>query len=158
MRYEDVVRDFALRTQANLRAIERLRAQGEEVYEATQLINSTLGLLVFPREEYVDRIPAIPLAELRAQGWPVPDVTPNFKQVKDLRELARYLRNAISHFNVAFPADGTNELRLLRVWNTDPRSRTKTWEAVLTLEDLRELTHRFADLLISDVCVKDSAR
>ena len=151
MRYEDVIKDFARRTQANLRAIERLREAGHEVYEATQLINSTLGLLVFPKEEYFDRIPETPLDELVAEGWPVPTVTGRFEQVSDLRQLIRYLRNAIAHFNIDFPGDGTNELRQLRVWNTPSRgSKTKTWEAVLTLEQLRALTHRFVDLLLDD--------
>lgn len=63
MIYEDVVRDFALRIQKNLDAIDRLRAKGaSEVYEITQLINSTLGLLIFLQQEYVDRIPRTPLS------------------------------------------------------------------------------------------------
>ena len=54
MIYQDVIRDFAERTRANLRAIERLGTEGVEAYETTQLLNSMLGLLVFPREEFIE--------------------------------------------------------------------------------------------------------
>ena len=84
MMYEDVVADFAQRTRTNLRALERLRAQGHEVFEVTQLINSMLGLLVFPREEFVGRIPRIPLADLSTQGWPVPKGRRGFAPAEDV--------------------------------------------------------------------------
>ena len=65
---EDVVRDFGERTKRNLCVIEHLREQGCEVYETTQLINSMLGLLVFPREEYLSRIPKTTFTELVRAG------------------------------------------------------------------------------------------
>ena len=148
MMYEDVVADFAKRTQKNLHALEQLQEQGGEVFEVTQLINSMLGLLIFPREEFVGRIPEKPLAELKMEGWPVPNVRPGFPQVSNLNELVRYLRNAISHFNIEFFGDGHNEIRTIRVWNTCPRSRKKTWEADLGLNDLRAIAERFTQLLI----------
>ncbi len=48
MMYKEVIQDFARRTRKNLEAIDRLHAEGRQVYEVTQLVNSTLGLLVFP--------------------------------------------------------------------------------------------------------------
>jgi len=150
MQYEDVIRDFARRTQSNLEAINRLKDSGHDVYEATQLINSMLGLLVFPKEEYFNRIPTVPLSELEAKGWPVPRVTGDFAQVTDLRHLIRCLRNAIAHFNIEFPGDGTNELRQLRVWNTRKQGKQKTWQAELTLDELADITNRFIQLLLAD--------
>jgi len=102
MMYEDVIRDFAERTRLNLRAIERLETDGHDVYEVTQLVNSTLGLLVFPQQEFVDRIPETPLTELVRDGWPVPTVRRGADRVNNLNQLIRYLRNAIAHFNIQF--------------------------------------------------------
>ncbi len=65
MMYEEVVSDFAKRTKANLEALEGLKAEGKQVFELTQLVNSTLGLLVFPQQEYVDSIPCTSLSELQ---------------------------------------------------------------------------------------------
>jgi len=147
MMYEDVIRDFAERTRKNLRAIEHLLADGEEVYEVTQLVNSMLGLLVFPREEFIDRIPETSLIDLKRKGWPIPKVRSGFPQISNLKELVRYLRNAIAHFNIEFIGDGTNQIRLLRVWNIN-RMGAKTWEADLGLSDIRGIAERFTGLLL----------
>jgi hypothetical protein len=146
MMYEDIVADFAWRTQQNLRAIETAEQNGTCVFETTQLINSMLGLLVFPREEFVDRIPKTPLTQLRSEGWPVPRVRPGFTQASDLAELVRYLRNAISHFNLEFRGDSENRISGVRVWNI--RRGEKTWEADLQLDELRGIAERFTELLV----------
>lgn len=151
MKYEDVVRDFARRTLLNLRTIEAARAQGAPgAFETTQLINSTLGLLVLPRERYIDHIPETPLDELEAKGWPIPKVVGDFPNVAHLRQLITKLRHAVAHFNLEFPSDGTDEIRLLRVWNTDPRSKQTTWKAEFSATDLRLLVERFAELLLEN--------
>ena len=147
MMYDDIVADFARRTRINLRALEQLREQGHEVFEVTQLVNSMLGLLVFPREEFVGRIPKIPLANLRAEGWPVPTTRSGFPEAADLNELVRYLRNAISHFNIQFVGDGHDQIRTIRVWNHN-RAGVKTWEADLGLPDLHAIAERFTDMLL----------
>ena len=50
--YEDVIADFAKRTEANLQTIRRLAKEGgaTPAFEVTQLVNSMLGLLVFPQQ------------------------------------------------------------------------------------------------------------
>ena len=147
MLYEAVVADFADRTRQNLRALEELQTQGHRVFEVTQLVNSMLGLLVFPREEFVGSIPKIRVAELQAQGWPVPKTRPGFPEVPDLNELVRYLRNAISHFNIEFIGDGHGQISVIRVWNNS-LSGERTWEADLGVEELRGIAERFVDLLL----------
>ena len=164
MMYEDVVRDFALRTKKNLQIIERLRRDGSEPYEVTQLVNSMLGLLVFPQQEYIDSIPRTPLAELASAGWPIPTVRGSFAQPDDLNQLIRYLRNAIAHFNIKFVGDGQNNIAGIRVWNMAPVKdkngrmqrdsegriiARKNWEAELGVAELRGIAERFIDLLLS---------
>jgi hypothetical protein len=151
MMYEEIIRDFARRTRKNLAVIDRLHAEGHEVYEVTQLVNSTLGLLVFPQQEYVAQIPPTLLAELERDGWPIPKVKGRFHQVKDLNQLIRYLRNAIAHFNIRFIGDGQNEISFLQVWNED-RGK-KTWEAELSVSDLRGIAERFIKLLLDEADV-----
>jgi len=145
--YEEKIRDFAERTRANLRAIEQRKAEGHEAYEVTQLVNSMLGLLVFPQQRYVDKIPHTSLEELEQQGWPIPSVREGFQQVENLNQLVRHLRNAIAHFNVDFIGDGKNEVKFLHVWNTNPRG-LRTWEAELSVSDLQGIAERFIELLL----------
>jgi hypothetical protein len=153
MMYEEVIRDFAQRTQKNLQAIEYLlkeRKEGRdvpEVFETTQLVNSTLGLLVFPQQQFVDDIPETPINELKEMGWPVPKVCSGFPQVEDLNQLIRYLRNAIAHFNIRFIGDGQNQISFIKVWNC--RDNKKTWEAELSVSDLQSITEKFIELLLS---------
>jgi hypothetical protein len=148
MEYENVVLDFARRTRQNLtfvRQAARDTAQGgthprSDVYEVTQLINSMLGLLVFPQQRYFDAIPETPLPELVSQGWPMVKASAGFPDVATLRDVLRYLRNAIAHFNVEFLAP-SGTLEGIRVWNT--HKGEKTWQAELSLHQLDQLTDRF---------------
>lgn len=147
-----VVQDFAQRTQANLDAIRRLRAEGQPVYEVTQLMNSLLGLLVFPKEKFFEVLPNMPLNQLKREGWPVPVISGPYRQARNLKQLIRFLRNAVAHFNIEFlpapghPEDLPPEITGLRVWNT--YEGAKTWEATLSLEDLQGITERFLALVI----------
>ena len=150
MEYQHLIEDFARRTRDNLRRLNALKASGVEVYEVTALVNSMLGLLVFPQQRYVDSIPETPIDELANQGWPIPSVDENFPQVPNLRQLVRHLRNAISHFNVEFFADSSGQIAGLIVWNVDLRSNRTTWKARLSVSDLDAIAHRFIALILRE--------
>lgn len=87
MEYQNVVKDFARRTRQNLDLLRNIQKQHPEleIYEVTQLVNSMLGLLVFPQQQYIRDVPAIPLDELACQGWPIPKVRGSYPQVSDLQ-------------------------------------------------------------------------
>jgi hypothetical protein len=150
MEYGNLIRDFAQRTRENLKALRALQESqpDREVYDVTQLINSMLGLLVFPQQRYMNGIPAIPLEELAREGWPIPKVVGDYPQVQDLKQMIRYLRNAISHCNLEFVSDEEHQICGLVVWNTDPRTESTTWKAELTVKDIEKITHRFIERLL----------
>lgn len=145
----DEIREFVKRTRDNLEAIRDLKkgVSKTEVWEFTQLINSMLGLLVFPRERYVDNIPKIPLSVLRDRGWRIPKVVEGFSDPGDLSVLFRLLRNSVAHCNIEFLTDSDRQLNGLRVYNKD-NSGKKTWLAEISKEDLEDLTNRFVSLLL----------
>lgn len=140
---EKLVEAFAIRTRVNLEHIDEMRRDGKDVYDVTQLINSCLGLLVFPQQRYKNGIRKLSLRECEAEGWPIPKVTGNFREVSDLSDLIRYLRNAISHFNIELLPNAQNNIAGLKVWNTN--NGKKTWEAELSIEDLRKLVLKFSE-------------
>lgn len=152
MMYGEVVRDFATRTRINLELVRShcdelpTDTDGARGYEVTQLINSMLGLLVFPQQGYIDLIPKTPLQELEEQGWPKIRPSGEFAPVSDLNTLVRYLRNAISHFNLEFLESG-GQISGVRVWNIAPRKKERNWEAELTIEELEDITTRFLEML-----------
>ena len=152
MNYQDLVRDFARRTRVNLETLRVLKETRPdiELYEVTQLVNSMLGLLVFPQQRFYEHVPKIPLSDLADLGWPIPRVEGNYPQVKDLRELVRFLRNAISHCNLEFLADSNEQINGLIVWNTNPRTGQTTWKARLSIEDIEKITDKFIQLLLEE--------
>lgn len=147
MNYLDPITDFAFRTKQNLETIERLNRNSYTVFEVTQLINSCVGLLIIPQQEYWNRIPQKPIAELINEGWCVPEVYEDFPQVNDLRKLMRYLRNAIAHFNIRFESDNKDQLSKLILWNVNPDTNRTNWKVQLGISDLKILLYKFLDVL-----------
>jgi len=124
MEYQNLVRDFATRTLKNLEAVEAAATQDREaeLYEVTQLINSMLGLLVFPEQKYLNNIPRTSIEDLRSQGWPVPAMKGTPPHADNLRDLVRCLRNGISHFNLEFTSDG-HVLTGIKIWTCETDSQ-----------------------------------
>ena len=147
--HEQFIIDFAKRTRANLEFIEAAEKDSQSVFEVTQLANSLLGLLIFPKERYMDSIPNTPLAELVSNGWPDIKTTYGQLQQDTLRELMRMLRNSIAHCNVEFIAETDSVISGIKVWNTIGRRRT--WQAELSIADLRAIAFRFIELIESNV-------
>jgi hypothetical protein len=148
MEYQTLIKDFAQRTYHNLKTIRKIQAEHSEyqIYEVTLLINSMLGLLVFPRENFIKHIPRTPLSELEAQGWPIPQISGNYPQVEDLHMLIRYLRNAISHCNLEFISDEYRTITGLMLWNNRFDGSTN-WKATMQIDDLDKMTEKLISLL-----------
>ena len=87
------------------RTLEIVRSyQGS--YDATNLINCLLGLLVVPKETSLDRIPTDPVSELSKWGIS-PGSIKRFGKCQcgtahpqTLRQLVKRLRNAVAHFRI----------------------------------------------------------
>jgi hypothetical protein len=141
-----LVKVFANRTRKNLDFIK----VNQPEFEITQLINSCLGLLVFPRKACRDRIPKTSLDDLASNGWPIPCVETGFQQAAHLRELIVHLRNGIAHGHLKFYPDENNEIEHLRI-------RDKKWQVKMKVEDLWGFVTKFSDMLIrGDYCSRCS--
>lgn len=150
MNYHTLIEDFARRTRSNLLALRNLQNSGVEVFEVTALVNSMLGLLVFPQQSYVNGLPEVPLEELACEGWPIPHVLDGYPQVANLKQLVRHLRNAIAHFHIKFETDSSGQIASLVVWNTDPHRNKTTWKAKLTMAQLEAIAMQFVALLLNE--------
>jgi hypothetical protein len=147
---DNLVLDFARRTKKNLEFIEEVVARsstdsGHQVYEVTQLINSLLGLLVFPKERYYDDLPEIPLQDLVKDGWPEIRLLVGRFEPKNLKQLMRYLRNGIAHHNIEFTSQDGKTISGLIIWNI--RNKRIDWKVELTLNDIRLIVYKFIELL-----------
>ena len=85
MNYDDLVKDFAERTLINLDHMQKQQQAGFPVFEVTQLVNSLLGLLVFPRENWINKIPMISIVDLVDDGWPKLEILYQDQEVWSVR-------------------------------------------------------------------------
>ena len=94
---QEFERDFMRRT------LELVRGY-TGAYDATNLLNCLLGLLIVPKESSLDRIPDDPVDALMKWGIS-PESIKGFGQCqcrrenpKTLRQLVKSLRNSVAHF------------------------------------------------------------
>jgi len=134
----DLEDEFIARTQKNLIAIECLKEKGVEVYEVTQLLNSMLGLLIFPKERRLyEKIQPKSWDTMVEEGWPLP--SGDKAHVSDLEELIRHMRNAVAHckFNLTTDHDEISSIEF--------RDIPSFWTGVYDVASLRKFVYMFLD-------------
>ncbi len=136
----DLEDEFIARTQKNLKAIECLKQKGGEVYEVTQLLNSMLGLLIFPKEKLYKKIQPKNWDMMVKEGWPLP--SGDNAKVSDLEELIRKMRNAVAHINIELVNDG-NEIIGIRF--SSYHRKGQNWTGVYDIASLRKFVDMFLD-------------
>ncbi|AUC93698.1 hypothetical protein CWS35_04805 [Bradyrhizobium sp. SK17] len=145
--YGVTVRHFAHRTRKNLMIIEKgAECAPTEHFEVTQLVNSAIGLLMFPQQEFVDSLPEWNLDELRRRGWPIPEIEHGEERTQNLRSLTRNMRNSFAHFNIDFRSD-RGKIAGLYLWNKPEEKQPANWVCYICVADLRQLFEKFAQLM-----------
>lgn len=145
---QTIVQQFAERTMKHLEFIEsHKQTQKTDINEVTQLVNSLLGLIVFPKERFSNRLPKTPLADLINEGWPNLNFTLDLTNCKTLPHLIEHLRHGVSHSNIRFLGNEQNGIVGIVLWNCDPKTKKKLWEVRMSTGDLREFVRKFNDLL-----------
>ena len=99
--------EIARRTEKNLGFIKaEFDRMGEDspVHVVTQLVNSLLGMVILPREQYLELLnEETDLGQLVSEGWPEWNVTKG--KADTLGQLARHIRNATAHGRLTFSSD-----------------------------------------------------
>lgn len=123
--YDESYLCFAQRTKRNLDFIQQ--SSGDEtlkIYEVTQLVNSLLGILLFPRSYMWKHFKSFELDQLNLQDWP--DLT-NQSPVLDklspdnLEQVLREMRNAVAHNDLKFISDRNNEIECIVFLNINSK-------------------------------------
>ena len=105
--------DFIVRTVKILEQYEEAVTRNEQ-YEVTLLINCLLGLLVFPREYWRNKIPRLSLDQLTDWGlraayiadWGERPRSVRKEDYGTLREVVHRMRNGVAHLRITPTADG----------------------------------------------------
>ena len=137
---EAFLSDFINRTKENY-----LKLQNDK-YEVTQLINSSVGLLIIPeqlrfRKLKDEMISPELLKEVRA--CIVKDTYVEDQPIPSLQSIAKHMRNAVAHNKLSFDNDSeTNEIKM--IYFADKRTKEQ-FELRMSVDLLRRFFFEFSD-------------
>lgn len=138
--------DFAQRTMKNLEFVYTARQSGEDVHEVTQLMNSTLGLIVFVDEtKVIDSTSPLTWDQARSMyGLMIREWT---AKQQTLSNLLHRLRNAIAHRHVHFSSDSRSwKDVIIRFWDIDPKTGKRVFEASIKGDHLKGFCDKIVEL------------
>ena len=151
--YHEFTKDFAARTLENLKYIEEAQKEGRSTYEVTQLVNSFLGLIVFPQEQDYARIRRVQIAQKiiddLCSGVMENTYTGQYGEV-NLESIVYHFRNAISHGHVEPHTDRNKEISVLcfHDFTSNKNKPNANFQIKVEISLLREFVLAFAEGLI----------
>ena len=140
--------EIARRTQRNLEYIKaEFDRMGEDskVHVVTQLVNSLLGMVVLPREQYLEvRNEATNWDSLIGQGWPKWDIAKG--EAETLGQLVRHIRNAATHGRITYSSDSRYLHQVtITVEDSGDQGKSINWHAEIRGDKLYDFCIRFAE-------------
>lgn len=150
---------FAKRTLKNLQFIENACSDhnsNPDVHVVTQIVNSMLGLIVFPHASQFDsqaepifkKVGGLELENLDSnlRKWNIQENTYNEK-CEILGNLIKHIRNGASHRRMRFSSDSRNPCCVfIEICDQDGKKQ-KRWKASIRADDLRSFCLAFIELL-----------
>ena len=151
---------FAQRTRKNLEYMKEAFDSQEDTHVVTQLVNSLLGIVIVPKEQYFEKsFLNVSLDELRPQDkWPKWDITldeprKGDRKTETLKDLIRHLRNAAAHGRFTYigvhgdpDARKINEV-IVMVEDKYPRSKDFNWRCEIRADELYRFCIQFAEYI-----------
>ena len=112
--------DLCKRTLENLDFIEAAQKEGKKVYEATQLFNSLLGIIVNVKEsrgkngrkDLFSELYNIKIDEKIKEKWRIPICC----RKKSIGSLTNAMRNSIAHIDIKFVGNGTADIESIKFY------------------------------------------
>lgn len=170
MEYEvtegSIVRSFARRTLHNLSLFPESNAsdagrgqtQKEQVekeqYEVTQLINSLLGLIVFPQEDFSKKLLDKKLVDVEAAKAFSIKVDTYEEKCDNLPRLIYHIRNSVSHMRLHFTSR-SGEISKVEVRDKNVRKPSEEWCAEVDVTRLRAFVIWFAQGIVDGSLLKE---
>ena len=149
MMYEEFIRDFAIRTKKNLDFIKKNKKDSQEVFEVTQMVNSLLGLLVFPKEEYFRHISnEFPDEEIkRILSKSVSTYPEDLNGTKSFKNIIKHIRNAIAHERLSVYPYGPIEIEGFVFEDKDTKNSAE-FKIDIPVKDLEIFLSRMCKFII----------
>lgn len=143
--YQDLHREFALRTRVNLEFIEAAEEESfNRVYPVTQLMNSLLGMIVFLKEGQL--LPEVSIEEI-APSIDFEVITDAKGKNNSLKTFLTSFRNAIAHCHIEGYGEGS-EIQGFVLRDCLHARSPFHWEIRIPVEDIRKLAFGLVDHVI----------
>jgi hypothetical protein len=137
--------DIMHRTMENLKFVRR-HATARGPYEVTQLINSFLGALAHPWETLQPHFKSVSISDAEKGGWPsIRKELSSDDDPQTLADLIGFIRNGIAHGNIEFISGSNGDIDSIKIENKKPRTRQRTWGAIVTIDDMDNFLERFVE-------------
>lgn len=141
------VEGFIQRTRTNLELVEKTYARHSEGHVITQLVNSLLGILVYPWEHQgLNHLKNVKMSTFGLQGWP--DEILKLGKSESVGEFIRHMRNAVAHGRITFSSD-SRDLEKVTLTFEDRKSMNKPpyWQVSFDGKNLRQFCKQFMYLI-----------
>ena len=123
----------------------------EEKYEVTLLLNCCVGLLILPQSEWYKDIPQ---EEISSERWGInPSMISTCKdgklvnEPKSLQNVARHLRNSISHYDFTMLENGKTEIGSIKFEDKTSKGY-QTFELTIEIEPLKKFLLKFSEEMV----------
>lgn len=145
MEYKNLVKDFAKRTLENNKIYN-----GK--YEVTNLINSSLGLFIFPEQNFFDKI---------LNEWVSPELLDElitntestYEEPINLKNICKHIRNGIAHFRLKLMSNNSKEITEIIISDhfLDRQSKKSyDFKIKISIENLERLYFEFSEAIINN--------
>ena len=145
---ESTYRDLMHRTITNYEFV-RDNAQKDGPYEVTQLVNSFVAVVGYPRERAIgDLLKAVSIEKGRDLGLPpIPVISsnPNYR-ADSVADQATMLRNAAAHGRIKFSADENSRQIGAITFSDENRARDQRTSIALTIETVEQILYAFRNI------------
>jgi hypothetical protein len=132
---------LAQRSLVNLEIIEKSYTSTKNGHVVTQLVQSLLALLVFPKEKALyDRLKSWQMVDLANRGWPLPKIVKDDKHdTTTLFKLLWHMRNAVCHGLIKFygggpDGDDSRDIRQIAIEFSDRDAPNSPIDWIATIE------------------------
>ena len=154
--YKNQEIDFINRTKTIIQQYDRFQIVETEKYEVTLLINCLIGLLILPQQHWFDNLPT---QEVSQKEWGInPKHISTIKkgETKNVKNVARHLRNSIAHYNFKVFENTSNEISSIKfedfeTTNGATKQKIKTFEATITVSCIRQFTTKLTETLAEEM-------
>jgi hypothetical protein len=141
--YKNQEFDFVDRTKLIIEQYDKLELAEAEKFEVTLLLNCLIGLLILPQQYWFDSLPT-DLVSQKDWGINSNHISTIKEETKNVKDVARHLRNSISHYRFRAFENKSNNISSIKFEDYDP-SNNKTFEAIIPISSIRQFTTKLTN-------------